>query len=86
MRESPGEPASNSEVEIVETVPEVQKRVFHHTGPKKYFLQDGPVTLRPFENHYALGGFGVRCTQNGEYVGLIVSGEEELCRKLLVHL
>jgi hypothetical protein len=87
-RDSPmREPASKSAAEPkeVETRPEVRKRVFHHSGQKNYFLQDGPVTLRPFENSYALGGYGVRCTQNGAYVGLIIRGEEILCRKLLVH-
>ena len=82
---SPEEPLSSKvELEIEETRSKIEIKVFHHSGPKNYFLQDGPVTLRPFENSYAKGGFGVRCSQDGQYVGLIASGEETLCRKLLV--
>lgn len=58
--------------------------IFHLSGPKKYLLQDGPVTLNPFQNRHAHGGFAVRVMQKGEYVGLIGLGEESLCRKLLV--
>lgn len=81
---SPERPSSKSEVEPVEPHTKKQIKVFHHSGPKNYFLQEGPVTLTPFENHHAKGGFGVRCTENGQYVGLIALGEEPLCRKLLV--
>jgi hypothetical protein len=60
------------------------ERVFHHSGVKKYNLQDGPVTLIPYESSHAQGGYGVRVTQNGVFVGLIAAGEEMNCRKLLV--
>src|SRR5579859_2153822 len=75
---SPEKPASKSEVEIVEPHMKKDIKTFHHSGPKNYFLQDGPVTLTPFENHHAKGGFGVRCSQNGKFVGFISSGEEPL--------
>jgi hypothetical protein len=62
-----------------------EERIFHHSGPTNYFLQDGLVTLNPFQNRHAHGGFAVRIMQNGQYVGLISLGSEPLCRKLLVH-
>src|SRR5579859_1888695 len=62
-----------------------EERIFHLSGPKNYLLRDGPVTLNPFQNRHAPGGFAVRIMQKGEYVGLIGLGQESLCRKLLVH-
>jgi hypothetical protein len=47
-------------------------------------VQDGPVTLIPYENSHAKGGFAVRVVQAGIIVGLISAGEEILCRKLRV--
>ena len=60
------------------------EQIFHHSGPKKYTLEDGPVALLPYENKYAQGGFAVQVRQKGQFVGLILAGEEEACRKLLV--
>jgi hypothetical protein len=59
-------------------------KVFHVSGPKKYNVDDGPVTLIPFENRHAKGGFAVRVVRQGIIVGLISAGEEVLCRKLRV--
>jgi hypothetical protein len=47
-------------------------------------LQDGPVTLLPCQNKHAQGGFSVRVTQRGQFVGLVRAGQETACRKLLV--
>jgi len=64
--------------------PAVKERIFHHSGAKKYSLEDGPCALIPYETSYARGGFAVRIEQNGQFVGMISAGEEVGCRKLLV--
>jgi hypothetical protein len=64
--------------------PKPIERVFQHNGAKKMTLQDGPVTLLPYENKYARGRFSVRVTQSGQFVGLVQAGQEVACRKLLV--
>ena len=64
--------------------PEILEEVFHHRGPKNYHLQDGDVSLFPYQNRYAEGGFAVQIKQHGIHVGLIARGEEIACRKLLV--
>jgi len=63
--------------------PKPIERVFQHNGVKKMTLEDGPVHLLPYENKYARGGFSVRVTQRGQFVGLVQAGQEVACRKLL---
>ena len=65
-------------------MPAVEERVFHCSGPKNYWVEDGPVVLIPKENKHAKGGFAVQIVQKGRVVGMISAGEEEECRKLRV--
>src|SRR5437667_7161160 len=81
-RVKPTSPES-PEIPVPVSVPKKVERVFHHSGAKKYSVQDGPVSLIAYENRHARGGYSVRVLQSGEFVGLIASGEEVACRRLL---
>jgi len=61
-----------------------REKVFQHSGKKNYFLEDAPVTLLPLDDRWVDGGFGIRITQKGKYVGQIISSQKWECRKLLV--
>jgi hypothetical protein len=77
-------PVSPPRETVKPSPPKPIERVFHHSGVKKYTVQDGPVTLIPYENSHARGNYSVRVIQDGGFVGLIVDGEETSCRKLIV--
>jgi hypothetical protein len=61
-----------------------REKVFQHSGKTDYFLEDAPVTLLPLDDRWIDGGFGIRITQKGKYVGQIISSQKWECRKLLV--
>ena len=66
------------------STPESAEEVLHYSGRIKRSLADGPVSLFPYENKRAEGGFAVQVRQKGVIIGLISYGEELKCRKLLV--
>ena len=64
--------------------PEVVGEVFPISGPKRYSIPEGPVSLFACENKHAEGGFCVKVWKDGIFVGVISAGGELECRKLLV--
>ena len=81
MKLSPAKPSPET---VPISPPEAVEKVFRVSGPKKYLIKDGPAFLFAYENKYAKGGYSVTVRKDGEYVGLIFSGEVPECRKLLV--